>query len=105
MLYNPISSFPDKVDEMTFFQDISLDKKEIMDTYDALVAQKRYTEASEYMDQQSGIFGYFADFFNLLENRIYQLQDHILQKEKENPFVSTTGTTEPTTITKNMIWT
>lgn len=89
MLCNTISHYPDGVDPMIFFQDVSLDKIDIMNTYNQLIAQGKYTEASRYINQQEGICGYFADFFNAIENRIYNLQKHLLKKPpKKNPFIS-----------------
>lgn len=80
MLCNPVSYYPIKIDEMTFFQDNDLEKVEIINTYGSLVAQGRYSEAIDYINQQKGIYGFFADFFNLIENRIYNLQQFLLQK-------------------------
>ncbi len=80
MLCNPVSYYPNKIDEMTFFQDNSLDNIEIMNHYNNLIAQGKYSEASDYINQQECVYGFFADFFNLIENRIYNLQDYLLQK-------------------------
>lgn len=88
MLCNPTSCFPNKIDEMTFFQDNSLDNVEIIDHYNNLIAQGKYSVASDYINQQEGVYGFFADFFNLIENRIYNLQDYLLSKPpKKQPFV------------------
>lgn len=88
MLYDPVSHYPDNVDEMTFFQDNDLGKAEVINTYNNLVAHGRYTEAASYINQQEGIYGYFSDFFNLIENRIYSVQEYLLNKPpKKQPFV------------------
>lgn len=88
MLCNPISYYPNKVDEMTFFQDNNLEKMEIINHYNDLIAQGKYSEANDYINQQEGIYGFFADFFNLIENRIYNLQEYLLSKPpKKQPFV------------------
>lgn len=88
MLCNPVSHYPDKIDEMTFFQDNDLEKKEIINAYNGLVAQGKYSEAAEFINQQKGIYGFFGDFFNLIENRIYNLQEYLLQKPpKKQPFL------------------
>ena len=88
MLYDPASHYPDEVDPMVFFQDNDLEKTETINHYENLIAQGKYTEANAYMDQQEGIYGYFADFFNALENRIHSLQDYLLKKEeKQQPFI------------------
>ena len=88
MLCNPASAYPGKVDEMTFFQDNNLAKIEIVNQYNLLTRQEKYNEANDYMNQQEGIYGFFADFFNLIENRIYNLQEYLLQKPtKKQPFI------------------
>ena len=88
MLCDPVSYYPNKIDEMTFFQDNNLEKIEIIHIYNDLVAQGRYSEAVGYINQQKGIYGFFADFFNLIENRIYNLQEYLLQKPpKKQPFL------------------
>lgn len=102
MLCNSISSFPDKIDEQTFFQDVDLIHLPIMEHYNKLISQQKYNEANIYINQQSDIFGYYADFFNMLENRIYSLQSYLLNKKKNNPFVSENN--EPSIITSDTIW-
>lgn len=102
MLCNPLSFYPDKIDPLIFFQDVSLDNVEIMNTYDNLIKQGKYTEASEYINSQSGICGYFADFFNAIENRIYNLQEYLLTIEPKQPFVSSDE--EPTVVNNETIW-
>lgn len=88
MLYNPTSYYPNKIDKMTFFQDINLEQIEIMNHYNELIAQGKYIEANDYISQQENIYGFFADFFNLIENRIYNLQNYLLQKPmKKQPFI------------------
>lgn len=85
---DPVSYYPDKVDEMTFFQDNSLENIDVLDQYNTLIKQGRYSEADEYINQQEDIYGFFADFFNLIENRIYTTQEYLLQKpSKKQPFI------------------
>lgn len=88
MLCNPLSFYPDKIDPLIFFQDVSLDNIEIMNRYDNLIKQGKYSEASEYINSQSDICGYFANFLNAIENRIYSLQEYLLTiKKPKQPFV------------------
>ena len=63
MSCNPVSYFPNKVDEMIFFQDNNLENVEVMNHYNELIAQGKYTEANGYISPQEGIYGFFADFF------------------------------------------
>ncbi len=88
MLCNPASYYPDKIDEMVFFQDNNLENVDIINAYDHLISQGSYTKASDYIQRQEGIYGFFADFYNLIENRIAALQEHLLQKPpKKQPFL------------------
>lgn len=88
MLCNSASYFPNKVDNMIFFQDNNIEKTAIIDTYNNLIAEGKYSLANDYINQQDGIYGYFADFFNVIENRIYNLQEYLLQKpQKKQPFI------------------
>lgn len=88
MLCDPISYYPEKIDNMTFFQDVSLDNIEIINHYNNLIAKGKYSEAVDYINQQKNVCGFFADFFNLIENRIYNLQEHLLTKPPKNqPFI------------------
>lgn len=88
MLCNPVSYYPNKVDEMTFFQDNNLEKMEVINHYNELISQGKYSEASDYINQQEGVYGFFADYLNLIENRIDSLQEHLLNKPpKKQPFI------------------
>lgn len=102
MLCNPTSYYPDKIDDMTFFQDVNLETYPVMKEYERIISSGKYDEANEYINQQSGIYGYFADFFNLVENRIYTWQNYLLNKKKINPF--TDSDDEPTELTEGMYW-
>ena len=66
MLCNPVSYYPNKVDEMTFFQDNNLEKIEIINHYNELISQGKYSEASDFINQQEGVYGFFADYLNLI---------------------------------------
>ncbi len=55
-----------------------------MEHFQNLIREEKYSEASKYINQQNGIHGAFAGLFNLIENRIYKLQRHLLAKE-DNP--------------------
>lgn len=87
MLCNPLSFYPDKIDPLIFFQDVNLEKVEILNIYDNLIKKGKYSEASEYINSQEGICGYFANFLNAIENRIYNLQEHLLTIEPKQPFI------------------
>lgn len=102
MMCNPTSNYPDKIDEMIFFQDSNLENYKILQTYKSLISLGKFDEANEFISRQSGIYGYFADFFNLIENRIYTTQDYLQKKEKNNPFIASLE--EPTELKDNILW-
>lgn len=87
---NPISTYPTKVDELVFFQDNDLENISVVDEYNRLINEGKYDEAIQYVADNGNIYGFFADFFNLIENRIYTLQKYESEKyktPKRQPFV------------------
>lgn len=102
MTCNPTSYFPDKIDEMVFFQDINLENYKILETYESLISSGNFDEANEFIGQQSNIYGYFADFFNAIENRIYNCQNYLIKKEKQHPVIFSKQ--EPIELKNGMIW-
>lgn len=104
MLCDTTSNYPSKIDDMLFFQDNDLVKIEIINHYENLIAQGKYNEANDYIENQQGVYGYFADFFNALENRISSLQDYLSTKEKKNFFIFSDDGEEPEEVNKDTIW-
>lgn len=102
MLCNPTSFYPAKVDPLLFFQDVNLEKAQIMKAYQQLIKKGKYDEANEYINRQEGIFGYFAVFLNAIENRIFSLQQHLLTIEPKHPFIG--SDTEPAVVNNDTIW-
>ena len=45
---------------MTFFQDNDLENIEIIAQYENLIAQGKDSQVNTYINQQKGIYGYFA---------------------------------------------
>lgn len=105
MLCNPVSYYPEKIDEMTFFQDNNIEKMETIHTYNNLISQGCYNAANDFISKQDGIYGFFADFLNLIENRIYNLQAFLLQKPpKKQPFATFDEEEELPAIDEDTIW-
>ncbi len=111
MLCSSVSDYPNKIDDMTFFQDNNLENIEIINHYNNLIAQGKYSEASDYISQQEGVYGFFADYFNLIENRLDTLQEHLLNKPKKQPFTYYNKTDlltgeekEPPKVNQDTIW-
>lgn len=101
------SVYPTKVDDMTFFCDIDLEHKPLMDKYESLIAQGKYDEAEKLLTNESTIlFGYFVKYFNLIENRIETTQSYLRTKgesiKKQNPIVFSDS--EPNDITTKTVW-
>lgn len=87
MLCNPTSYYPQKMDDRVFFQDNDLERTDVVNHYNKLISRGKYDEANDYINQQKGIYGLFPDYLNLIENRIYHLQEHLLNDpSKNNPF-------------------
>lgn len=84
MLCDEQSFYPEKIDAMSFFQDVSLNTIEYMNQYQHLIAEGKYSDANQYINDKTGIYGYFACFFNMLENRIYALQKYLLNWEENS---------------------
>ncbi len=107
MLCNTVSYYPNEIDPMIFFQDNDLEKVDIINTYNNFISQGKYTEASNYINQQEGIYGYFADFFNAIENRIFKLQEYLETKtspKKSYVFFDANDVVEEPDIEKDMFW-
>lgn len=71
------SKYPKQVDDLVFFQDVSIDNKPVMDHFQNLYSNKRYSQARDYINSQADIDGYFAGLYMMLEDRTYKLQQHI----------------------------
>lgn len=98
---NPISSYPAKVDDLVFFQDNDLENIGVADEYNQLINKGKYDEANQYVNENGSIYGFFADFFNLIENRIYSLQEYESEKYKTpkiQPFVHYDSTSYDLTV-------
>ncbi len=90
---------------MTFFQDNNIENAEIIHTYNNLISQGSYNTANDFISKQDGIYGFFADFLNLIENRIYNLQAYLLQKPpKKQPFATFDEEKELPAIDVDTIW-
>lgn len=85
--FNEESQYPQKVDELIFYQDVDLAHLPILEEHEALIQQKQYTLASEYLQKQTGYFSCSAGLFNLIQNRIKALQDDLLATGKKNPHI------------------
>lgn len=77
---NTQTVFPNGVDELQFFNDISIDQVHIMENYLRLLNSENYTSASEYL-KNSGVFYYGAWFLNMMENRLRTIGNYLTNLE------------------------
>ena len=77
---NTQTVFPNGVDELQFFNDISIDQVPIMENYLRLLNSGNYTSASEYL-KNSGVFYYGAWFLNMMENRLRTIGNYLTNLE------------------------
>ena len=77
---NTQTVFPNGVDELRFYSDISIDQVPIMENYLRLLNSGNYTSASEYL-KNSGVFYYGAWFLNMMENRLRTIGNYLTNLE------------------------
>ena len=77
---NTQTVFPNGVDELQFYSDISIDQVHIMENYLRLLNSGNYTSASEYL-KNSGVFYYGAWFLNMMENRLRTIGNYLTNLE------------------------
>ena len=77
---NTQTVFPNGVDELKFYSDISIDQVPIMYNYLRLLNSGNYTSASEYL-KNSGVFYYGAWFLNMMENRLRTIGNYLTNLE------------------------
>lgn len=85
MIYENTSSvFPNAIDDLIFFQDVDIPKKDILQTHREHINHHRYSEGTDYL-QNSGIpHAYCSDLFNMFENRLYAVQKRMIDEPKES---------------------
>ena len=77
---NTQTVFPNGVDELQFYSDISIDQVPIMENYLRLLNSGNYTSASEYL-KNSGVFYYGAWFLDMMENRLRTIGNYLTNLE------------------------
>lgn len=75
--YENIDTFPVAPDPLIFFQDVDVSHVPAYEEVKALIAEGRYSDAMEYINNVDDIDGYYAGLFNFLQNRIYNTQVHL----------------------------
>lgn len=103
-MYNEVSQYPTTIDELIFFHDVSINDLEFVKLYDELIAQQAYGEANALLEEYSSHVAYSAELYNLIENRIYALQSHLLDQVIQDKRPEVLSEAEPTEIYNGMIW-
>ncbi len=107
--YDTQSNYPSEVDDLLCLSDINIEQLPISNQHKTLIEQEHYTQAGELLENSS-IDSMCASLFNLIENRIYATQDHIVNKHTrwyelhgvESPIEAFDL---PTDTTKKPVWT
>ena len=103
------SNYPSEVDDLLCLSDINIEQLPISNQHKTLIEQEHYTQAGELLEN-SLIDSMCASLFNLIENRIYATQNHIVNKHTrwyelygvESPIEAFDL---PTDTTKKPVWT
>lgn len=77
--YNINSHFPTEVDDLLCLNDVDLEHLPISNRHKELLADEQYTNAGALLEN-SDMDSFCASLFNLIENRIYATQDHLVNK-------------------------
>lgn len=98
---NTASIFPDNIDDLFYFQDINLENQPLMAAYQEQLKNREYTKSAQIL-KNSSLSYYGADLFNLLENRLFQLQTYYKKNPKINPHVFSSK--KPANIQNGTMW-
>ena len=91
MAYKIESVFPDSIDDLPFISDVDIPNKDIM------INIQNYIDQGDY-----DITTINSDYFNMVQNRIYSLQEYLNTLEKCDRINSSTE--EPSSPTDGMAW-
>ena len=95
--------FPNGVDELPLYSDISIDQVPIMENYLRLLNSGNYTSASEYL-KNSGVFYYGAWFLNMMENRLRTIGNYLTNLEDLELVTCSDSETSESEVFDGMNW-
>ena len=101
MTYKVESVFPDSIDDLPFISDVDIPNKDVMINIQNYIDQGDYDNASKLCNT-SNITTINSDYFNMVQNRIYSLQEYLSTLEKCDRINSSTE--EPSSPTDGMAW-
>lgn len=97
------TKYPTSIDDRIFFQDISIDKLDIMKRYQTFIDAGAYTNASNYINGTNVSF-YGAYLLNMLEERLIAIEDYVVHV-LEKPDIVDYSDQEPTDVDVGYCWT
>lgn len=97
------TKYPKSIDDRIFFQDVCIDKLDIMETYQRMIKAGSYSSASDYINKANVSF-YGAFLLNMLEVRLIAIENYVVY-EMEKPDIVTYTDTEPTDVPVGYCWT
>lgn len=92
-----------QVDERRFMGDLDITNSPVMKTYQKLIQQSKYTEARDLLNQ-SNVFSYSAWFFNMINNRLHAIDDHMTKTFGPRPEYTKYQDPEPTRVPLYTSW-
>lgn len=101
MAYKVESVFPDSIDDLPFISDVDIPNKDVMINIQNYIDQGDYDNASKLCNT-SNITTINSDYFNMVQNRIYSLQEYLNTLEKCDRINSSIE--QPSSPTDGMAW-
>lgn len=93
--YDIVSAFPNDVDDLLFLSDIDLDHLQESSYHNELANAQLYSQAGDYLEKTATMDSFCASLFNLLNNRIYALQDYLKSNLKHSRWYTVYGVESP----------
>lgn len=100
MSYKIDSVFPNSIDDLPFISDVDIPNKNIMISIQNYIDQGDYDNASKLCNT-SDITSINSDYFNMVQNRIYSLQNYLITLDRCNRVEIGN---EPKSPTNGMTW-
>lgn len=97
------TKYPTAIDDRIFFQDISIDKLDVMKRYQTFIAAGAYTNASDFINKANVSF-YGAYILNMLEERLIAIENYVVH-DMEKPDIVAYSDEEPTDVEVGYCWT
>lgn len=95
-MINTTSTYPNSIDPLIYCSDVSVSKMDAVSQYENYISNGSYKLAYNSIDE-AGVFGWYAKYLNLLENRIRSLQTHLNEISDQHPDQSLYSDSEPVT--------